>query len=230
MNAKVSVEDHLKNVRDKLGEEHYRKEVRRLAKAGIRMGGQHEIFWRNLTKDFEWLDLDQLLAEPDDFGAIPGMPSGADPSTFLLQAMRQYMPGLKTQAQFNTFREAFDALRLTLNFIFEDNAAKALEARKALDLSLEAAAQATLISNHLRDVPEAATSKAAAEFKNPPSQVYEFDIQKILLTELAHTKSPDELAAWYLRTKEQRDQVVSQTLRNVLMDEIRRKKLELEAQ
>jgi hypothetical protein len=233
MGPSVSVEAHLENVREKLGEAHFRKEVRRLAKNGIRMGGQHEIFWRDLVQKYEWLNVEELLAEPEEprpssgGGSMPGMPSGIDPTNLIIQAMRQQMPGLRTQAQFNAFMAAFDALRVHLNFVFEGNTEKATEAKQALESAIEFAAKATEVSDQLRDVPEAATSPAAQEFKNPPAQFQEYDVQKSLLVQLARIETLPELTQWYNDTKEQRDRVVSQSLRNVLMDEIRRKKVAL---
>lgn len=219
------VVQHLENIKRELGEESYRAEVRRLARQAIKMGGQHEVFWRDIIKDFDWVNADDLKAEPDPIKQFGGMP---DTQRLLIESMRQTMPGLKTQAQFNAFIGAFDAFRVVMNAIFESDKAKEMEGRKALDLGFKAAEQTTELSNKLRDVPEAATSKAAEEFKKAPDEFGEYDVQRQLLVELATLGSVDDLQAWYGRTKEQRDKVKSQTLRNALMDAIRDRKLSLE--
>lgn len=215
---KLGVEEHLNNIKEKLGEDAWRDEVRRLAKAAVKTSPKHEDFWRELTKEFDWLDFDALCTEAKS-------DPEADPTRLVMQAMRQQMPALKTQAQFNAFMAAFDALRLTLNATFEGDAAKAIEGRSALNMALDVAVQVTEVGNQLRDVPEAATSKAADQFKNPPVHFHEYDEQKALLTELEAVVSEANLRVWYEATKSRRDKVVSQGLRNHLIDAIRNKSL-----
>jgi hypothetical protein len=226
MSVAVGVVEHLNNIKAKLGEETFRTEVRRLAKTGIKMGGKHELFWRDLVKQYEWLDVEELLASSDP--TIGNSTTTSQQSEMLMQAMRQQMPGLKTQAQFNAALAVFDTVRMTLNYIFDGNATKAAEAKQALDLALDAATKITEITKQLEDVPEAATSPAAQEFKTPPAQFMEYDTQKALLVELEQIASPGELSLWYGETKSRRDQIKSQTLRDTLLDTIRAKKRALE--
>lgn len=147
----------------------------------------------------------------------------------MLEAMRTQMPALRTQAQYNAFCAAFDALRLTMNAIFEGNAARQAEGKKALDLSLDIAQKVTAISEQLREVPEAAGTVGAELFTRAPAELQEHDIQRALLSELAQLETLEELSEWYMATPtvERRGRVVSQNLRNVLMDSIRERKAAL---
>ncbi len=218
----ISVHEHLHNLRSSLGEEAWRAEIRRLAKAGIKMGGKHEVFWREFVSELDWINADDLKNEPDGPGDFK---SKQDPNRALVEAMRQSMPGLKSQAQFNAFMAAFDALRMLMNSLFEGRHSDMLEAKKALESAIDVAARVTEVTDKLHDVPEAATGKAADEFKQAPAQFHEYDVQKELLLELAGIHTAESLTTWYGETKERRDRIVSQSLRNTLMDAIREKKL-----
>jgi len=137
------------------------------------------------------------------------------------------MPGLKTQAQFTAFRAGFDAFRAVMTAILDGDSAKELEARKILDMTFTATRQATEIGRQLADVPEAATSKAAEDFKRPPAEFQEHDIQQQLLAELRQQGDLNSLKEWYESTKERRDLIRTQILRNVLIDAIRARNMEL---
>lgn len=147
------------------------------------------------------------------------------------EALRVQIPALQTQAQYNAFVAAFDAFRFKLNAIFANDAAKEVEASKALDAAFDVARKMTEITEKLRDVPEAATGPNAAMFTQAPAEFQEHDIQKALLSELEKCDSLDELNDWYnaTPTKQRRDRVVSQQLRNVLIDSIRAKQTALKA-
>lgn len=218
--GKVSVVEYLDKYREQLGEEAWKAEIRRLALQGFVMGGAHKAFWQDLVKDFDWVNAEELEAQAGNGGP-------PDINQVLAQAVKQTMPSCKTQAQFTTFRSAYDAFRATIEAIFEEDKPKEEEARKILDLAFTAAKQATEISRQLRDVPEAATSKESEEFKKPPAEFQEHDVQQKLLGELSALDDLGSLQAWYERTRPQRDSVKSQLLRNVLMDAIRNRKLAL---
>jgi hypothetical protein len=220
---------YLDSVRQLRGEDAWKLEITRLTKAALKLRNEkHEAYWRDLTKDYDWLDFEGLKREvAAEAGDTPTMPSAQNLDEMMADAVQKQMPGCRTQAQFNTFRTAFDAFRVTLNAIFEGDKGKEAEGRKLLDLAFTAAAQATDISNKLRDVPEAATSKDAEEFKKPPSEFSEYDTQRRLLAELEGCTSVEQLTTWYESTKPARDSIRSQTLRNILMDTIRSRKLEL---
>ena len=144
----------------------------------------------------------------------------------VLEAMRSQVPALQTQAQYNAFIAAFDAFRFKMNSIFSGDAAREAEATKTMETAFDVAHKVTDIVAKLRDVPEAAQGPAAAMFTQAPVQLQEHDVQRTLLAELDKCETLDELNAWYnaTPTKERRDRVVSQQLRNVLLDTIRAKK------
>jgi len=144
-----------------------------------------------------------------------------------MRALQASMPGLRSQAQFNAFMAAFEALRGTMQAIFSRNTTAETEFRGALGKSLEAARQVTDITERLSDVPDAAESKLADEFKNPPRQFGEYDLQRALLGELTAIGALDDLSVWWVSNRQRIDQVVSLSLRNPLIDAVREKKQQL---
>jgi hypothetical protein len=213
----ISTERYLQQYRQAFGEESWRSEVKRLILEAIKTSPKHEVFWKELTKDYTWLDWDSLKQEAQ--GSI---------KTTMAELLKEQMPGIKSQAQYNAVLGALDAVRLVLNAILEEDKAKETEARKALEMAFDVTAKATEITNKLEAVPEAATSKKSEDFKNPPVQFHEYDIQRKLLTELEHISTLADLNKWYVNTKEQRDRVITQNLRDILMDTVRAKKGMLE--
>ena len=145
----------------------------------------------------------------------------------MIDAMKQQIPALKTQAQFGVAMESFKALVETLGAIFERDPQRVEAAMKALMLSLEVAGKVTDLGEMLKDVPEAATSSAADAFKNPPAEFNERDTQEKLLKELSLLKNVADLNMWYDMTKRDRDSIKSQDLRNGLLDAIRARKREM---
>ena len=224
----ASVMDFLGTVKKELGEDAWKAAVKKQVMQALRLGGNYEDFWKEKAKDpeFAWLDLEETRKQ---VAAMPAV-DGPDVNTLLSQTLGKRMPGMKTQAQFNTFRAAFEAFEAVINNIFSGNAAQEAEARKILETAFTACRQATDISRKLADVPEAATSKAADEFKKAPAEFQEYDVQQKLLGELGRLQGLDELKAWYEASKPERDSVKSQTLRNVLLDSIRARKLALTPQ
>jgi hypothetical protein len=209
---------YLDTVRSELGDEEWKSHVKKQVLQAHRVGGTYLDFWREQLKDpkYAWVD------EPSIKAQATSMPMGTtDMNTLLAQTFKSRMPGMKTQAQFTAFRAAFDAFEVVVNSIFSEDKNREQEGRKLLDQSLLACKQATEISRKLADVPEAATSKAADDFKKPPAEFQEYDIQQALLGELSQMKDFAELKLWYNETKARRDTIKSQMLRNVLMDAIR---------
>lgn len=149
------------------------------------------------------------------------------PPDAMAEVLRQSIPSMKSQAQFTAFAIAFDSFRLVLESIFSGNVQGEVEAMSTLQQALEAARTATDITNKYEEVPEENRGKAATEFTTPPYAFGEYDIQKRLLGELTRITTSSDLNSWYLATKEDRDKVVTQSLRNILMDSIRQKKGEL---
>lgn len=156
-----------------------------------------------------------------------GMPEKLTPEMekMVLDAMRTQVPALRTQAQYQAFMAAFDAFRFKMNAIFASDPAKEAEATKTLETAFDVARKMTEITEKLREVPEAAQGAAASMFTQAPSQLQEHDIQKALLSELEKCESPQELNDWYQATptKERRDRIVSQPLRNAFFDAVRAK-------
>ena len=218
---KLSVLDHLESYKRAHGEEAWRGEVTRLALKAIQTSPRHSDFWKDLTKDFEWLDWDELERTAKN-------PSGEklSPELMLAELVKQRMPGIKSQAQYDAAVGAMDALNLVLNAILTSNPAKETEAREALDIALLAASKATEMTLKLEDTPEAATSESAEQFKKEPAQFHEFDQQRRLLAELDSIKDLPDLNTWYKDNRSRIDIVVTQSIRDPLLDAIRKKKSE----
>jgi hypothetical protein len=135
---------------------------------------------------------------------------------------------LKSQAQFHAFQAAFEAFRGVMNSIFAESVLSEKESLDALGKAFDVAKQATRITKQLEDVPEAASSKAAEEFKQPPAEFGEYDVQRALFTELVMISSLDQLNEWYRVNRNRIDTVRSPSLRNPLLDAIREKKVTFE--
>jgi hypothetical protein len=202
----------LEDIRSKYGDDAYKQAATSVASQFVAQGGEMEKAAREAFKDVV------------DFNALDAQKAQMPVDNPILAAIQQQVPGIKSQAQFNVFMAAFDALRLTMDAIFTDNPGGYDDGRKALEAAFEAARKATQITMKLADSPEAATSKAAAEFKTPPRQFTEASEQKALLEELATFTDLDSLNKWYAESRERIERVVSQSLRNQLFDAIRLKK------
>jgi len=222
----VDVSNYLTQFRADRGEEAWREEIRRLARQGIATSPKHEAFWKGFTGAFDWIDWEQLKREAVSVPASSQTPV-EDQHKLINELLKSQFPQLKNQAQYNAVLNLFEAVRLTLNSIFEGNQAKTAEGRKAVDMAFELALKVSDITQKLDEVPESATSPAANEFKTPPAQFTEHDVQRELLTELQDINYLDDLTIWYARSKDRRDKIVSQFLRNTLMDAVRAKKLDL---
>jgi hypothetical protein len=147
----------------------------------------------------------------------------------MLRLLQQQIPSIKTQGQFNLFSAAFDALRTTMDGYFSGDFEKAAKAREALNKALDNAVRVKEITEKLGEIPPEERSPQANEYLEPPKQFHEYDTQRQLLIELAAIQTRHDLGAWYNRTKDQRDRVSSQKLRNELIDSIRAKRNELES-
>ncbi len=222
---KGTVVDYLAQLREKLGEDAWRAEIKKLALQAFQMGGQHEAFWREQIKDYDWISADELKTQAT---ALPPE-AKLDVNQLMAQALKARMPACKTQAQFNAFKATFEAFEALVNAIFTEDVMKELEFRKVLETGYQACKQATEISRKLEAVPEAATSKTAEEFMRSPLEFEEYDIQRDLLAEVAAFQTKVELRDWYAdpKNKARMNAVKSQTLRDVLMDTIRARIVEL---
>jgi len=213
----IETEQYLLQFRQTHGGDAWKAEVKRLALQGIKTSPKHEEFWKDLTKDFDWLNWDTLKQEA--FGLSP---------TSMVDLLKAQMPGIKSQAQYNAVVGAFDAIRFVLNAILTVDKNKETEARRALEMALDATTKATELTLKLEGMSEATNSKLADVFKKSPIEFHEYDIQRKLLAELERISNLNDLNNWYIRTREQRDQVITQDLRDILMDSIRAKKNALE--
>jgi len=150
------------------------------------------------------------------------------PQEVMGEALRANIPNLKTQAQYNVFTTAFDALRLHLNAVFGNDTENAAVTRKALLTTLDMAVQATEMAGKLAAEPDAVMSDEAKEHTEPPTEFMEYDIQKQLLVELHKLTTVADLNRWYEERKPTLDKVKSQSLRNALFDGIRQRKAALQ--
>jgi len=157
------------------------------------------------------------------------MPTPANPTpeqqAQFFQALKQQLPSLKSQAQFTAFQAAFEAFRTVMNAIFSGNKLTEKEGLDALGKAFDVSHKMTEMTNKLEEIPEAATSKAAEEFKQPPAEFGEYDEQRKLMTELAHIENLKDLTDWYRTNRVRIDRVRSSSLRNPLLDAIRERKI-----
>ena len=142
----------------------------------------------------------------------------------MAQALKQSMPHLNTQAQSTAFMISFDSFRLLCDAIFSGDPASEASTREIFDKSLDQMRTATVLTEKFKEIPEEERGPAANQFVNPPTEFGEYDLQKKLMVDLTVITTTDELNSWYAETKEDREKVVSQSLRNILFDAIRDKK------
>lgn len=155
-------------------------------------------------------------------------PNNPEVARLMAEAMKAQMPNLKTQAQFTAFMLMFDSMRLLADSVFSGDTSREAEAREAFETSVKAAREITDLSRKFSEVPEAERTKAASAFVDPPAQFGEFDIQKRLLLELERIGDLAALNVWYQNTSGDRLKIVTPTLRNILIDAVRAKRLGFE--
>lgn len=211
----TKVEDYLNAIRESKGDDAWKSEVVRLAKEAIKTSPKHEQYWKNLTAGYDWLDWEALKKDGDSMQET------------IASLIQQQMPALKSQAQYDAVSGTLQAVQHLINSILESSKLREQEAAKALDLSLEALRTATELTLKLEEVPEAVSSSAGDAFKNPPAQFSEVELVGELLSQLLDHATVEDLNQWYANTKEQRDKVVTQSLRNELLDAIRRRRNQL---
>lgn len=215
--------DELDDIRKQHGDAAYLQAVADAIAALKAQGPRGEALASLLFKDIDLANLPQATDStiPDEVAA-PAYEPPPPPDQTMAKAIMSQIPGLRTQAQFNVTMAAFDALRLALSAEFTGDKEGCLRGRKALEGALEAARQSTIISNNLRDVPEAA--KGGDEFRKPPAEAGEYDLMKALTVELESLVTVAAFNEWYATNRKRMDDVKSQSLRNTLFDAIRAKK------
>ena len=142
------------------------------------------------------------------------------------EAMKRQLPGLKTKAQVTAFMASFEAYREVVNVLLGSSGGDEIQAMGVLHTSFDLIRKATEIGNKLRDVPEAASSNASADFREEgvPTNYEEYDKQRKLLSELEGLKTMESLSLWWTTNRKRIDEVTTATLRNPLLDAIREKK------
>lgn len=216
MNPFEDLLGQLHKIKQEHGADAYASACRDVARTMVAQGGQAEEFAREAFAEY-------LGDEPS---ASEG-PVGAVGNEAVMGALKMGLPHLRSQAQFNAFMAAFDALKVTCDAIFAGDPAAVLRGRTALDKALEVAGQVTEVTNKLDEVPEAAESKLADEFRPASVNPGEYDVQKQLMGELEQIDSLEGLNEWYQSTADLRNKIVSASLRNVLFDAIRSRKAKL---
>lgn len=211
---------HFEKIRSEQGEEAYQKAKRNFA-LGMVLKPRGDEFVKQAFPDLDIEALKAEAAKTQTAQQAAPPPVGVEA---VLQAIRQQMPNVKSQAQYNLFMQAFDALRISMNAAFGLDRENFEKGKQALDLLMGAALKITEGVQRLQDDPDAATSKVAEDFKTPPKQFHELDLQKALLVELSLLTSLDDLQKWYDMNRHRLDSVVSQSLRNSLFDAIREKR------
>lgn len=213
--------DNLDKIKEKYGEIAYRRAADEAARLLLKQDPETARVARDVLKGI--VDFEKLDKEP------PAAPqSKLNPEQLMAQALKQQMPGLQTQAQYNVTMTAFDALRVHLNAVFMSDKELADKSKETLFKALDGALQVTEISQKLGHVPEAATSAVAEDFKQPPKQFHEYDVQRALLTELEQITSLPQFDQWYIANRARLEMVVSPSFRNGLFDAIRAKRAGLQ--
>lgn len=154
-------------------------------------------------------------------------PKPLPPEAAMFATLQQQVPSITTQAHFNTFLVAFEALKNVLDASFRGNEEDIAKGRAALDKALLAARQVAEVADKLKEIPEELRSKAASEMLAPPKQFEEQEVHARLLRELAAFTDATALSTWYTEHRAEMDRIVNQTLRNQLFDAIRTKRAQL---
>jgi hypothetical protein len=151
-------------------------------------------------------------------------PTAPRTEQLVAEAFKSQMPGIKSQAQYDAAVGALEATRLVINSLLNVDRRGELDAQRALELAFDAVRKATELTRKLEEAPEAATSDAAKQFKDAPAQYQEVEIHSQLTLELQLIRSVGALNDWYASTRDRRDKIVTQSMRNELLDAIRAKR------
>jgi hypothetical protein len=207
---------HFLKIRNEQGEEAYQRAVKNFA-LGMILKPRGDLFLKSAFPD---LDLDALREEAEKSQPAPQPP--VNPQEVMLNYMKQQVPNLKTQVQFDLFMQCFDAMRKAMNAAYGLDKASYEQFKGALDMLMATGLKVTEAVEQLKENPEASTNE---DFKQAPKQFQEQDVQTALMTELSLIQSGDELQQWYAANKDRiHGQVVSPVLRNQLLDSIRAKR------
>lgn len=207
---------HFQKIRDEQGEEAYNRAVKNFA-LGMILKPRGELFLKGAFPD---LDLKAIREEAEK--AQPKPQPEVNPQAVMLNYMKQQVPNLKTQVQFDLFMQCFDALRKAMNAAYGLDKTSYEQFKGALDMLMGTGLKVSEAVEQIRENPEATTNQ---DFKQAPRQFQEVDVARALTLELGQLKSADELSQWYTANKDRiHGQVVSPVLRNELLDAIRAKR------
>jgi hypothetical protein len=226
------IAEHLRKIKDEQGEEAYRQALVGLSKNLLSQGNTAPFIQELLKTLDDSLDLEPLKAEAETIKAkreetkkvVEAVSGGKDMNQVMVETMRQQMPNLKTQAQFNLVMQTFEGLQIYLNAAFGQDNLQAKKAREALNTGLDLAPKLGTIVEQAADSPEI---KVNPDFINPPKEFTEVQTQQQLLEEIKAITSSEQLSQWYLANKPLTDSILSTKLRNELFDSIRDKKQSL---
>lgn len=226
-------------IRSEQGEAAFEEAVRDYANKAVESGedflpGMTNAAFAEFQKVQEAYREAQEKAKPQRDAAAENLKNArrteAEQDQGFLRVIQQSIPAMKSQAQFNAFMAAFEALRGTMNAIFAKDEKAEKEFLEALSKGIDAARKMTDITDRLHEVPEASENKLADEFKKPPRQFGEYDLQRTLMSELAQINRLEDLQRWWTENRKRIDDVVSPSLRNPLIDAVRDKKKALTSQ
>lgn len=215
----------LEKIKETHGEEAFQSARRDLA-VSLVAKTNGETFIRNAFPD---MDIDELKKQAEADKSVTDAAPAQSPESMMLNMVRAQVPNLKTQAEFNYFMAAFDALRLTINCYLGREYDRAEKGREALNGALDTLKVIKDTAEKLEEIPEDQRSEVAKEFAAPAKELHEHDDQRRLLVELAAIDNGPALNEWYDTNRDALDGIVSQRLRNQLFDEIRRKRNEYKA-
>lgn len=145
----------------------------------------------------------------------------------LFNLMRLQVPNLKTQAQFDAYRLAFEALSYMANAYFAGDGPLAERSRSALNQAIEAIQEASKLVEMAQAIPPEDRSQGVTDALRPPREFTEVEEQRRLLAELDALKDLASLNQWYHDSRSRMEVVVSQPYRNQLFDAIREKQQRL---
>lgn len=225
MSLPLKLEDvvaRLNQVKEHQGEEAYRSAVKEFVITLLGMPNA-EIFLAGFLSSAaedgaDWLDLEELRKESERRKAQPQMPNMAE-------LIRQMVPSIRTQGQYDLYMQAFEALSITMdNYFSNRDATVSLE---TLNKCLAMAPRVADLVEKAEQIPEEERQKDVQGFVQPPVQFTEEEDQRRLLTELASVTTTQALNTWYLGERSRIDKVVSKKYRDELFDAIRAKKAAL---
>lgn len=151
----------------------------------------------------------------------------SDPMRYVHQELATLqLQGLRTEGQAQAVALAYKAFTAHVQALLLADTKAETEAQKALNVAQIAVRAATVLTNQLGDVPEAATGTVADAFKQDPAAVQEELLYKRLRGELSDMESKGSpthvLGLWYRANKEELGKLTTTSYRNDVYDTVRR--------